>query len=80
MVLNSLQHGKIDLRWAIQNEVNSYGQEGKSPNRARARRLIKAIHELSSEIEQVEAAINRRDSRIVVPTNSAASILEAVIA
>jgi hypothetical protein len=60
IVLGSLREGKSDLRWAIQQEVNSYGQEGKSPNRARVRKLIKAIEELNAAIEQVEAAINRR--------------------
>jgi hypothetical protein len=30
IVLGSLREGKSDLRWAIQQEVNSYGQEGKS--------------------------------------------------
>lgn len=59
-VLGSVRDGKSDLRWAIQQEVNSYGQEGTSPNRARVRKLVKAIEELNAAIEQVEVAINRR--------------------
>jgi hypothetical protein len=62
LVLGSVREGKSDLRWAIQQEVNSYGQEGTSPNRARVRKLIKAIEELNAAIEQVEGAINRRAS------------------
>jgi hypothetical protein len=62
MILGSIREGKSDLRFAIQEEVNSYGQEGKSPNRARVRELIKAIGELNAAIEQVEAVINRRAS------------------
>jgi hypothetical protein len=71
MVLISLREGKIDLRWAIQQEVNSYGQKGKSPNRTKVRRLIKAIHDLNAAIEQVEGAINRRAS--VAPLHDALS-------
>jgi hypothetical protein len=62
MVLNSLREGKIDLRRAIQQEVNFYGQNGNSPDRAKVRKLIKAITELNAAIEQVEGAINRRAS------------------
>ena len=62
IVLMSLREGKIELRWAIQQEVNSYGQKGTSPNLARVRKLIKAIQDLNAAIEQVEAAINRRAS------------------
>ena len=46
--LGSLREGKIDLRYAIQHEVNSYGQKGKSPNRAKVRKLIKALEELNA--------------------------------
>jgi hypothetical protein len=60
--LGSLREGKIDLRSAIQQEVNSYGQKGKLPNKAKVRKLIKAIEELNAAIRQVEGAINRRAS------------------
>jgi hypothetical protein len=60
MVLTSLREGKIDLRWAIQEEVKSYGQPEKSPNRTNVRKLISAIENLNAAIEQVEAVINRR--------------------
>jgi hypothetical protein len=60
MVLSSLRDGKVDRRWRIQQEVNSYGQVGKSPNRTKVRKLISAIEDLNAAIEQVEAVINRR--------------------
>jgi flagellar biosynthesis regulator FlbT len=59
-VLDQLQRGKIDLRRAVQSEVNFYDQETTSPNRARARKLIAAIEDLNSKIEEVEGVVNGR--------------------
>lgn len=59
-VLDQLRHGKIGLRQAVQSEVNFYGQENASPNKARARRLIAAIEDLNSQIEEVESIVNGR--------------------
>ena len=56
LFLGSLREGKIDLRHTIQQEVNSYGQKGKSPNRTKVRKLITAIEELNAAIRQIEAA------------------------
>jgi hypothetical protein len=60
MALTMLREGKIDLRWTVQKEVNSYGQLGKSPDKTKVRKLISAIEDLNATIEQVEAVINRR--------------------
>jgi flagellar biosynthesis regulator FlbT len=59
-VLDQLRYGKIDLRRAVQSEVNFYGQEKGSPNKARARKLIAAIKTLNTEIEEVESIVNGR--------------------
>jgi hypothetical protein len=59
-VLDQLRYGKIDLRHAVQSEVNFYGQETASPNKARARRLIAAIENLNAKIEEVEGIVNGR--------------------
>jgi hypothetical protein len=67
IVLGALREQKFDLRWAVQEEVNSYGQEGTLPNRARVRKLIKAIRRLNTAIEQVEGVINRRASARPLP-------------
>jgi hypothetical protein len=59
-VLDQLRYGKIDLRRAVQSEVNFYGQETASPNKARARKLVAAIENLNTEIEEVEGIVNGR--------------------
>ncbi len=59
-VLDQLRYGKIDLRRAVQSEVNFYGQETASPNKAGARKLIAAIENLNTEIEEVEGIVNGR--------------------
>jgi hypothetical protein len=59
-VLEQLRYGKINLRRSVQAEVNPYGQDGTSPNKAKARRLIAAIEKLNAEIEDVEGIINGR--------------------
>jgi hypothetical protein len=59
-VLDQLRYGKIDLRRAVQSEVNFYGRETASPNKARARKLIAAIENLNTEIEEVEGIVNGR--------------------
>ncbi|MBR1154809.1 hypothetical protein [Bradyrhizobium sp. JYMT SZCCT0428] len=60
--LHMLREGKSELRWTVQQEVNFYGQDGVWPSKTRVRRLIKAIHDLNTEIERIEAIINRRGS------------------
>jgi len=50
----------LTLRRAVQSEVNFYGQETASPNKARARKLIAAIENLNAEIEEVEGIVNGR--------------------
>jgi hypothetical protein len=58
--LGLLREGKSELRWTVQQEVNFYGQDGVWPGKARVRKLIQAIQNLNTEIEQIEAIINRR--------------------
>jgi hypothetical protein len=57
-----LREGKSELRWTVQQEVNFYGQEGVWPRTTRVRKLIKAIEDLNTAIEQVEETINQRAS------------------
>jgi hypothetical protein len=59
-VLEQLRYGKIDLRRAVQSEVNPYGQDGAKPNKGKARKLITAIENLNADIEVVEGIINTR--------------------
>lgn len=59
-VLGELRYGKINLRRAVQAEVNPYGQDGIKPNRARAKKLIAAIEKLNTEIEDIEGIVNAR--------------------
>jgi hypothetical protein len=59
-VLDELRYGKISLRRAVQSEVDFYGQETASPNKASARKLIAAIENLNTEIEEVEGIVNGR--------------------
>jgi hypothetical protein len=59
-VLEQLRYGKMNLRQAVQDEVNLYGQDGTKPKKAAAKRLITAIENLNSEIEEIEAIVNSR--------------------
>jgi hypothetical protein len=59
-VLEQLRYGKINLRRAVQAEVNPYGQDGTDPNKTKAKKLIAAIENLNADIEDVEAVINAR--------------------
>jgi hypothetical protein len=59
-VPDQLRYGKINVRHAVQSEVNFYGQDTSTPNRARARKLIAAIEKLNAEIEDVEGIVNGR--------------------
>jgi hypothetical protein len=59
-VLEQLRYGKINLRQAIQSEVNPYGQDGKNPNKPKAKKLVAAIENLNAEIEDIEGVINAR--------------------
>lgn len=59
-VLEQLRYGKMNLRQAVQREVNLYGQEGIKPKKAAAKQLIAAIEDLNSEIEDIEAIVNSR--------------------
>jgi hypothetical protein len=59
-VLEQLRYGKINLRRAVQSEVNPYGQYGSNPNKTKAKKLIAAIENLNADIEDVEGVINAR--------------------
>jgi hypothetical protein len=59
-VLDQLRYGKINVRRAVQSEVNFYGQDTSAPNRAKARKLIAAIEKLNAEIEDIEGIVNAR--------------------
>lgn len=59
-VLEQLRYGKINLRQAVQREVNLYGQKGIKPEKTAAKLLIATIEDLNSEIEDIEAIVNGR--------------------
>lgn len=58
--LEQLRYGKIDLRQAVQREVNFYGQQGVKPSKAAAKRLISAIEKLNVQIEDIDGVVNTR--------------------
>jgi hypothetical protein len=58
-VLELVRHGKLNLRRAVQTEVNFYGQDGTSPNKTRVRQLIEA-ETPNAEIEEIEGIVNGR--------------------
>jgi hypothetical protein len=59
-MLHKIRQGKAGLRQAVQEQVNPYGQKGFEIDKARVQELIDRIEQLNSEIEALEAAVNRR--------------------
>jgi hypothetical protein len=62
-VLARIRDGKSNIREAVQEEINAYGQRNYRLNKRRIEQLISGIEALNASIEQVEAVINRRAPR-----------------